>query len=840
MTESRGIPSTYMTTSLFHLIQNQGLRVNGMTNARRTIMDHSLMAKAEQFTGENNRPGVTAMNYLKNNVLNTTVYPDVKRMEYAGVAHLTALEQAERALIAPLTEQERNPLPLTYYDTMLGFGNDRYISVQARNYSEAQQKFNRIAMMNEGSGYGPDLTRVGTNDGLGFYGNFGDGLPLVAPTDELVAEMLTGSERGRFPNDVLGWLKFSGGAITVEKVAINAVMAGAKPKHFPVVLAAMEMLANGWDNDKMWYHGLGTGSDSTLHILINGPLGRELGITGDEGSAAGAGNEVNNVIGRAIRMCIRNLGHIILEVDDHQYKGREHDHVLILFREEEEKLPGWNPAEWDGSPRPADMWAPYHVEMGFRPEESTITIWAGNSRGGARDYGGEPAFWTNARLSGTGGFFGTDMVFGTFAMYALPANALNFLAFSPGMAQAMYDYRGIRNKDQLRETAGRPTDITGGGRSVAINPVVSGGDLAGARYYGGYDFYNRMNHQIQLISGATLTQHGRTASVFIENHIGVNADDAAPLYPTTTPIANPAGAWMPSAPQNLQVEYANVGVPGRVNATLTWDAPADNGNSPIVAYQIAFAHGGTMQFFTVTDASTGSVNLGDPTSLNYVEERYSMYNHITVPFMEGLDLGIQTSGANRIYAVTAGTQAFANRRFTLENLPVGYEVFFRVRAITGLRNALELDGAEFIATALGGTPSFFWFNDGLTARASGRGAWGLYNGGRSEIAIAEAQEPTPVVEIVGFTLVGSTRVGLTDYDYEVRAFAKNTGDVNAQNVTAVLVDHPVNTTVIKGGLTFGAILAGETAPSEDTFVIRINRSIAFDESLLVFEMEVGN
>ena len=370
-----------MTTSMFHRIQNQGFRANGMSLARRVVMDHSLMATAEQYTSANNRPGRQAMDYLKEHVLNTTDYVDKEWMEFAGVADKTALEQAEYALTAPLTEQERHPAPLNYYDTMQGFGNDRYIEIEAESYAEAQQIFNHIAMMDAGSGYGPDLARVGTNDGLGFYGNFGDGLPLVPPSEELVQEMLAGSERGKYPNDVLGWLKFQGGAITVEKVAINAVMAGAKPEHFPVILTAMEMLASGWDYDKMWYHGLGTGSDSTLHIMLNGPLAEELGVSGDMGSDGGAGNEVNAVIGRAIRMCIRNIGHISLEVDDHQYKGREQDHILILFREQEELLPGWDPAKWDGDPRTTEMWVPYHVEMGFRPEESTITIWAGNSTG---------------------------------------------------------------------------------------------------------------------------------------------------------------------------------------------------------------------------------------------------------------------------------------------------------------------------------------------------------------------------------------------------------------------------------------------------------------------------
>ena len=160
---------------------------------------------------------------------------------------------------------------------MMGIGNDDVIEIKARSYAEAELKFNRLAMLNDppADTIGAEaLARKGTNSGLGFYGNFGDGLPLVGPTRELVNEMLAGSERsgtligdpktGYYSNenDVLGWLKFQGGAITPLKVAANAVMAGARPEHFGI-LAAMELMAGGWDFDKMWYHGLVTGSDST-------------------------------------------------------------------------------------------------------------------------------------------------------------------------------------------------------------------------------------------------------------------------------------------------------------------------------------------------------------------------------------------------------------------------------------------------------------------------------------------------------------------------------------------------------------------------------------------------
>lgn len=717
-------------------------------------MDHSLMAMAEQYTGNMMNPASStkAIQFLKDHVLNTTDYPDRERMEFWGVADKTTLEMVEYALTAPLTEKERNPAPLTYYDTMMGIGND-VIEIEARSYAEAQQIFNRIAMLNdppEGTIGAEALKRKGTNSGIGFYGNFGDGLPLIGPTRELVNEMLAGSARsgtlvgdketGYYTNenDVLGWLKYQGGAITPLKVATNAVMAGAKPEHFPVILAAMELLASAWDFDKMFYHGISTGSDSTLHIMLNGPLAEELGVSGADGSFGGAGNEVNNVIGRAIRMCIRNIGHISREMDDHQYKGRENDFTLTIFREQEEYLPGWDPDKWDGVARPADKWVPYHVYMGFRPEESTITIWAGNATGGTT-YGGEPLYWTNPELqepgrgSGDTSYFFPVYDFGGQTFSTLSSGAINVIAISPGMAREMYETHGIRSKTDLINTAKAPESQFPGMPAVdtrpnSIIPVIAGGSLSSVRLFGNYPTYGRQNHQIQLISGATLTEHGRAASVTTtNNHVGLLGRPFIAteefLNPPTVPAPNGGEAYMPSAPQNVTVKYspASNGDPNRRDATITWDPPLDDGNSPIVAYQLAFAYGGRYQFFLTTPAPTGTVDLASaPTEVRY---SYSGYN---------TSGATQISGVNRIYTLQAGNDAFDKRTFTFQNIPVGFEAFFRVRAVSGVRNSIDLDGIETIGDN-GAFVEHDVFTQYLSIRTSGRGAWGLYNNGRSEI-----------------------------------------------------------------------------------------------------------
>jgi hypothetical protein len=100
--------------------------------------------------------------------------------------------------------------------------------------------------------------------------------------------------------------------------------------------------------------------------------------------------------------------------------------------------------------------------MGFRPEESTITIWAGNSTGGVT-YGGEPNYWANASLqepgTGTGDtnyFFPIYNMGGWQTYNTLDSGAINVIAISPGMAREMYETHNIRSKTDLINTAQAP------------------------------------------------------------------------------------------------------------------------------------------------------------------------------------------------------------------------------------------------------------------------------------------------------------------------------------------------------------------------------------------------
>lgn len=132
---------------------------------------------------------------------------------------------------------------------------------------------------------------------------WGDGAPLVPPTPERIAARL--SEVEDPPERVIGELPPRFGAATVELVAANAAMAGCAPEAFPYVIAALEaILAPDWNA-----MGLTTTTSSVFPMLIvNGPRRDELGIDYGAGCLGGAGGIGSMTIGRAVSLCLRNIG----------------------------------------------------------------------------------------------------------------------------------------------------------------------------------------------------------------------------------------------------------------------------------------------------------------------------------------------------------------------------------------------------------------------------------------------------------------------------------------------------------------------------------------------------
>ena len=129
-----------------------------------------------------------------------------------------------------------------------------------------------------------------------------DGFPVVTPTEERIARMLTGTDRDH--DDVIGPIPPAMEVATVRSVAVHALMAGCRPEYLPVVIAATELMLRGEFNVN--------GGQGTMHgvapmMIVNGPYAADIGIHGGNG-CMGPGFRANATIGRAIRLILMNLG----------------------------------------------------------------------------------------------------------------------------------------------------------------------------------------------------------------------------------------------------------------------------------------------------------------------------------------------------------------------------------------------------------------------------------------------------------------------------------------------------------------------------------------------------
>jgi hypothetical protein len=129
-----------------------------------------------------------------------------------------------------------------------------------------------------------------------------DGLPVIPPTPERVLRMLTGTTRS--PQDVVAIAPPNLVELTVEKIAINAVMAGALPEYLPWIITALEAVCN----DEFNMHGvLATTMPVGPVIICNGPGTKAIGMNSGV-NVFGQGNRANLTIGRAVQLTIRNVG----------------------------------------------------------------------------------------------------------------------------------------------------------------------------------------------------------------------------------------------------------------------------------------------------------------------------------------------------------------------------------------------------------------------------------------------------------------------------------------------------------------------------------------------------
>ena len=183
-----------------------------------------------------------------------------------------------------------------------------------------------------------------------------DGLPVVPPTEKSVASMLAAASL--HGDQILGVVAERNTVVMARKVAINAVMAGCRPEYMPVVVAALQGLCR----PEFAYHGPASSTGgSAMVLIVNGPIARTLGVNSGN-NAFGQGTRANATIGRAVRLTMMNAMNTRPGLLDRATLGNPGKYSFC-FAENEVDHP----------------WQPLHVERGFRPEQSTVTVYASNS-----------------------------------------------------------------------------------------------------------------------------------------------------------------------------------------------------------------------------------------------------------------------------------------------------------------------------------------------------------------------------------------------------------------------------------------------------------------------------
>jgi hypothetical protein len=221
--------------------------------------------------------------------------------------------------------------------TSLGSERDSALDHESTRRYEGEDRHEAILKMNE------DFLRD----------DLGDGLLMHAPTDEAIEAMLKGTNLS--PDFEVCDMPPGFGIATVEKIAINAVMAGAKPEHMPVIIASVKALSMiGGSGGKSLL--MSTSPQAPL-LIVNGPVAKELGFNSRSAIGPGRDNRVNTIVGRAFALCFRNIGYWYPGQMDMDTIGTTRKFIQCLAENEE-----------------MSPWDPFHVDRGFRPDESTVSL----------------------------------------------------------------------------------------------------------------------------------------------------------------------------------------------------------------------------------------------------------------------------------------------------------------------------------------------------------------------------------------------------------------------------------------------------------------------------------
>lgn len=183
-----------------------------------------------------------------------------------------------------------------------------------------------------------------------------DGLPILPPTEERVAEMLDGGSLDA--DEIVATFIERRLPIAAEKVAINAVMAGCLPSYMPVIVAATKAIMH----PDFGPHGvLATTAGAAIMLIVNGPVSRQLGLNSGL-NCLGPGNRANATIGRAVQLITRNLCGRVPGVLEKSVFGSPAKYTFCFAEDETD-----------------DRWIPLHVQRGCSPDSSAVTAFPAQS-----------------------------------------------------------------------------------------------------------------------------------------------------------------------------------------------------------------------------------------------------------------------------------------------------------------------------------------------------------------------------------------------------------------------------------------------------------------------------
>ena len=234
---------------------------------------------------------------------------------------------------------------------------------------------------------------------------------IILPTEKRVTAMLKGTSRK--PDEVIKTINITGGArqLTVEKVAINAVMAGASPEHLPVILALATQAPFGNSTSSM-----------ANMMVISGPIRNRLKFNCGT-NAMGPYNRSNAVVGRAFTLMSKTAGDLRNNVNAWETLGSNFQYNNMCYGENEEALPGG--------------WDPLHVEMGFKPTDNVLSIGTG---------------WSSvASVGASQSIYPTHFLMRDYMSSFCASGSAATLVMDPTVAELLKDVHGFKTKAQFSE-----------------------------------------------------------------------------------------------------------------------------------------------------------------------------------------------------------------------------------------------------------------------------------------------------------------------------------------------------------------------------------------------------